>query len=109
MLLTELLGLPVLADDGERVGFVTDVRLVLDGPVGGVLARPRLYGLVVSPRSRSSFLGYERTAASSPRLVNTVLRWRHRGTVLLLWSAVAAVTADAVRLAPGHRRYDPAL
>ncbi|TRW46524.1 PRC-barrel domain containing protein [Georgenia yuyongxinii] len=108
MLLTELLGLPVLAGD-ERVGYVTDVRLVLDGPVTGVLARPRVYGLVVSPRTHSSFLGYERTAASSPRLVNAYLRWRHRGTVLVLWSAVVAVTADAVRLAPGHQRYDPAL
>jgi hypothetical protein len=108
VLLTELLGLPVLVED-DSVGYVTDVRLVLDGPLTGVLARPRLFGLVVSPRTHASFLGYERTAATSPRLVNTFLRWWHRGTVLVLWSDVAAVTADAVRLTPGHRRYDPAL
>jgi hypothetical protein len=108
MLLTDLIGLPVRAA-GEAVGYVTDVRFVLDGPPEGHLARARLHGLLVSPRTRGSFLGYERSAVTSPRLIGTFLAWRHAGTVLVLWPDVVSVAAEGVTLAAGYRRYDPVL
>jgi sporulation protein YlmC with PRC-barrel domain len=119
MIASDLLDAPVLDADGTHVGFVVDLRLVLDGTPDGPLARPRLHGLVVSPRSRSSFLGYERSAVSQPWPVAQLVRRRHRGTFLVHWSDVASVpgsqeVADprrqaAVVLARGVTRYDARL
>ncbi|PFG40959.1 hypothetical protein ATJ97_3503 [Georgenia soli] len=108
MLLTDLIGLPVTAD-GRRVGYVNDVRLVLDGPPDGHLAKPRLHGLVVSPGRRGSFLGYERVDVDRPRLINSFLARRHAGSVLVLWPDVSAVDPDGVRLLTGYQAYDPRL
>lgn len=119
MIASDLLDVPVLDADGTHVGFVVDLRLVLDGPPDGPLARPRLHGLVVSPRSRSSFLGFERSAVRAPWPVAHLVRRRHRGTFLVHWSDVASVptpgeAADprqdaAVVLARGMTRYDARL
>ncbi|MPV35465.1 PRC-barrel domain-containing protein [Georgenia subflava] len=109
MLLTELLELPVHADDGARLGYVNDVRFVLAGPPDGRLARAELYGLVVSPHRRGSFLGYERHDVDAPALINVFLRRRHAGSVLVLWTDVVGLGPDGVRLADGARRYDAAL
>lgn len=108
MLLNDLIGLPVTTDE-RRVGYVNDVRFVLDGPPDGHLARARLHGLVVSPHRRGSFLGYERTAVDRPRIVNSFLARRHAGSALVLWPDVSAVDPDGVRLVPGYRAYDPRL
>jgi sporulation protein YlmC with PRC-barrel domain len=109
MLLSDLLELPVLTASGERLGYVNDVRFVLDGPPDGQLARPRLYGLVVSPRRRGSFLGYERRAVTAPALINAFLARRHAGSALVLWPEVRSIGPDGVHLVPGHHRYDPVL
>lgn len=116
MLLTDLLDARVEDAEGRALGFVVDVRLVLDGPPAGLLAAPRVHGLLVSPRTASSFLGYERSDETSPALVARFMRWRHRGTFLVLWQDVGdarvahAVGQHAVvRLAPGYRRWSPVL
>ncbi len=109
MLLSDLLQVPVLTAAGERIGYVNDVRFVLDGPVEGQLARPQLYGLVVSPRRRGSLLGYERRAVAAPALINAFLARRHAGSVLVLWPEVRLVAPDAVHLVAGYHRYDPQL
>lgn len=109
MLLSDLLELPVLTAAEERIGYANDVRFVLDGPPEDVLAGPQLYGLVVSPRRRGSFLGYERRAVAAPALINRFLTWRHAGSVLVLWPEVRLVAADAVHLAAGYHPYDPVL
>ena len=75
----------------------------------GRLAAPRLHGLLVSPRTGTSFLGYERTGVRSPALLARWLRWRHRGTFLVHWSDVEAVAPGAVRLREGYRRFSPDL
>ena len=113
MLLSDLLDAPVRDSDGRALGFVVDVRLVLDGPLDGVLAAPRLHGLLVSPRTGTSFLGYERTDENSPALL---ARWlRHRGTFLVLWDDVLppdetrTPAGPTVMLRPDHRRWNPAL
>jgi len=108
MILGDLLDAPVHDGAGRPLGFVVDVRLVLDGPVTGLLAAPRVHALLVSPRTGTSFLGYERTDVRSPALLARFLRWRHRGTFLVDWSDVAVATGDAVTLVDGYRRWSPA-
>ncbi len=111
MILSDLLDAPVLASDGEHVGFVVDVRFVLDGPPAGpgTLAAPRLHGLLVSPRTGTSFLGYERRDVRAPWPIAHLVRRLHRGTFLTRWTDVAAVDVAGVHLHPAARRYDAAL
>lgn len=105
MILTDLLQVPVLSADGTRLGVVVDVRFVLDGPPDGLLASPRLHGVIVSPRSRTSLLGYERTDVTRPALIAAFLRWRSRGSFLVLWADLASITGNGVRLRPDATRY----
>ena len=109
MILGDLLDAPVRGPADEPLGFVVDVRFVLDGPLDGTLAAPRLHGLLVSPRTGTSFFGYERTEVRSPALLARWLRWRHRGTFLVRWQDVVAVEPGAVRLREGFRRLSPEL
>ena len=109
MILGDLLDAPVSDPSGERLGFVVDVRFVLDGPLDGLLAAPRLHGLLVSPRTGTSFLGYERTGVSAPWPVGSFLSWRHRGTFLVHWEDVASVAPGRVGLVADFRRFSPAL
>ena len=106
MQLSELLGLPVRDDGAHFLGTVIDARLAIGGQAAG---GPRLVGLLVSPRSRASYLGYERSETDQPRLLCALLRWRHRGTFLACWDDIARVDADAVRLRRGYVRYAPVL
>ena len=109
MILSDLLDSPVLDAAGDRLGFVVDVRLVLDGPLDGTVARPRVEGLLVSPRTGSSFLGYERRDDQRPAVLARILRARHRGTFLVRWQDVAEVDTREVRLAEAYRRWSPVL
>jgi hypothetical protein len=64
---------------------------------------------VISPRTKSSYLGYERSAADAPAMLAALLRWRHRGTFLAGWDDVARVGSDLVKLRSGYTRYSPVL
>lgn len=107
MQLSELLGLRVHDAGGRPLGTVTDVRLALsaDGQSGS----PLVFGLVVSPRTGSSYLGYERSRVRRPAVLAALLRWRHRGTFLTLWSDVQAVSTGHITVGEGYRRYSPTL
>jgi sporulation protein YlmC with PRC-barrel domain len=112
MILSDLLGRDVLDDTGAKVGRVFDARFVLDGvPASEAsLAQARLYGFLVSPRSRgSSYLGYERKGLTAPWPIGRLERWWHRGSFLVRWEEVAGIGSDGVRLRPGYTRHDPAL
>src|SRR6187549_2713039 len=109
MILGDLLDAPVRGPADEPLGYVVDVRFVLDGPLDGLLAAPRLHGLLVSPRTSTSFLGYERTEVRSPALLARYFAWRHRGTFLVHWEDVASVAPGAVRLVADFRKLSPAL
>ena len=109
MILGDLLDAPVTGPDGDGLGYVIDVRFVLDGPLDGLLAAPRLHGLLISPRTGTSFLGYERTGVRSPALLARYYAWRHRGTFLVRWADVASVAPGKVRLIEKYRRFSPAL
>lgn len=111
MIASDVLDAAVVDADGAQLGWVIDLRLVLDGPPDGSLARARLHGLVISPRTRTSFLGYERTRVRDPWPVAQLVRRWHRGTFLAHWSDVASVptAGGAVVLRRGYTRYDAAL
>ena len=124
MIASDLLDVPVLDAAGTHLGWVVDLRFVLDGSPGTYLADARLHGLVVSPRTRTSFLGFERSEVRHPWPVAPLLRWLHRGTFLVHWPDVAEVPASqddtglgtdpdpdgrAVTLRAGYRRYEPGL
>lgn len=109
MQLSEILGLPVCDADAQSVGTVVDVRLSTRDGGDPASATPRLFGLIVSPHTRSSYLGYERSGVNKPRALAALLRWRHRGTHLVLWDDVARIDSDTVTLRGGYRRYSPVL
>jgi len=132
VILGDLLDARVLGPGGENLGFLVDVRLALDTlPDGGPsdrddahpddralstsvrrrdrVGRARVVGVLVSPRTGASFLGYERTDVTAPWPVPQLVRRRHRGTFLVPWDDVAAVAPGEVRLAAGYRREDAAL
>ena len=67
MQLSELLGLDVLDATAQRVGTVVDVRLAVDGNLDDKPDSPVLFGLVVNPRTRLSYLGYETLRRPSTR------------------------------------------
>lgn len=107
MILSDLLGNPVHDASGCRVGRVVDARFRLAGRA--TPAKAQLVGLVVSPRSASSYLGYERTTTSRPVVIDRFLRWRHRGSFLVAWEDVQRVSDTTVRLRTGYERLDAAL
>ncbi|MGV0810266.1 hypothetical protein [Mycolicibacterium setense] len=109
MQLSNLLGLRVLDAGHHPVGNVIDVRLKLDGDSAEHPRSPELTGLVISPRTRSSYLGYERTDLDAPWLIATTARWRHRGTFLAAWDDVAKVASDHITLRAGYGRHSPGL
>jgi hypothetical protein len=108
MILGDLLGKGVY-DGGTRLGRVADARFVVDGAPGQLLAEARLLGLVVSPHSASSFLGYERMDLRQPWPLPSLFRWRYRGSFLVLWEDIAMIGAQGVRLRQGFTAYSPAL
>lgn len=73
------------------------------------VGRARVVGILVSPRTGTSLLGYERTGVTAPWPVPQLVRRRHRGTFLVPWDDVAAAGQGEVRLARGYRRQDAAL
>src|SRR6185437_11759645 len=76
MLLSKLLGLRVIDAGQHPVGTVIDVRLTIAGDPEHNPPTPSVLGLVISPRTRSSFLGYERSDADAPVILAALLRWR---------------------------------
>lgn len=119
MIASDLLDVPVHDASGTHVGWVVDLRFVLDGTPDTFLAHARLHGLVVSPRTRTSFMGFERSRVRHPWPIAPLMRWWHRGTFLVHWPDVARVPVpedgvtperDAVVvLRAGYTCYEPEL
>jgi hypothetical protein len=103
MLLTDLLGSEVFAP--RFVGFVSDVRFVLDAvSTDQPTPTTRLYGLIVSPHARSSSLGFERRGIRSPWPVAQIVDWWHRGSFLVLWPDVLRLDERRVDLRLDYTR-----
>lgn len=66
MQLSDLLGLPVYDSDGTSLGTLIDVRLSVTGDLHHRPDAPKVFGVIVSPRSKSSYLGYERRRVDQP-------------------------------------------
>jgi len=109
MQLSELLGLPVCYSDGTPLGTLIDVRLRVTGAMDDRPEPPQVFGLIVSPHSKSSYLGYERRRVDQPWAIARLLRWRHRGTFLALWRDVDNVSGDRLTLRRGASKYSPVL
>lgn len=104
MILSDLLDLPVRCE-GEHLGWVIDVRFVLDGPArSNLLADARLLGVVVGPRQGAAFLGFERHEMRGPALVRRWLRRREEGAFLLDWADVLDHDG-AIEARPGFGRW----
>jgi hypothetical protein len=93
----------------ERLGYVVDARFVLRGAVVGSLAEAQLVGLVVGPKRRMSFLGYERAEQNRPVLLNWFFGRRQRESFLVDWDDVASVDEDVVELRDGFTRWSSRL
>lgn len=102
--LSELLGLEVIDTDSRRLGAVVDVRLALDGELDDSPSAPTLFGLVISPRTWSSYRGYERSDARRPAALSALLRWRHRSIFLTLWPDVERIDSESVTVRAGFSR-----
>ncbi|KRC64682.1 hypothetical protein ASE12_07825 [Aeromicrobium sp. Root236] len=107
MFLSDVLRRPVVGPDGP-LGFVVDCRLAVDGSPGQLLADAQLVGLIVAPKQRQGFLGYERTSVSSPAPLAQWYERRQRGSFLVLWKDIASID-DVVRVRPGYTRWSSAL
>jgi sporulation protein YlmC with PRC-barrel domain len=109
MQLSRLLGLRVIDAAQHHVGTVVDVRLNMTGDPAEDPAAPQVLGLVISPHTRSSFLGYERSGADTPVMLAALFRWWHRGTFLAAWEDVARVGSGLVKLRAGYTRHSAVL
>jgi sporulation protein YlmC with PRC-barrel domain len=107
MILSDILGNRVLDSDGNELGRVADARFKLDGR--STPARARLIGLIVSPRSASSFMGYERTGMGRPVIIAGILRWAHRGSFIVDWSEVRRCDNGLIHLRRGFQKRDVVL
>ncbi len=108
LLLSDLRGMPVLEDD-VRIGYVVDVRFVLDGPPGTLVAGARVLGIIVGPHARLGFMGYERRDMRAPALLARALRRREHGAHLIGMEDVLELGRGHIRVRPGHRRWSTEL
>jgi hypothetical protein len=92
--LVDLLGLPVLAVDGSRLGLVNDLRLVPANKLRGVFAELVVDGIVVAGHHAGSMLGYDRRAEQGPRLVRVLVRALHRHAGYVPWSDVTGIDLE---------------
>jgi sporulation protein YlmC with PRC-barrel domain len=103
VILSDLLDSVVLADSGRRIGHVIDVRFIIDDDDDEPrIGTAQLDTLIVSPRSRTSFMGYERSNVTAPLFIARFLRGRHRGSCLIEWNEVGWIEPGTIRLRPGY-------
>jgi sporulation protein YlmC with PRC-barrel domain len=91
---SDLIGRPVLDSTGRKVGVVSDLRCIQDGPLRGSMAAPRVHQVLVSGRRTGSMLGYDRRDQQGPWLIRWIVRRLHRKLLILPWESVT-LTEDA--------------
>jgi sporulation protein YlmC with PRC-barrel domain len=107
MILSDLLRSEVFDADGNRLGKVADVRFRLEGRTTPPAAR--MIGIIVSPHTNASFLGYERDTLGRPVILDRLLQWIHRGSFLVDWGDIQRLNDTTVRLRAGYERHSAAL
>lgn len=109
MILSDLLTATV-SHRGERIGYVTDVRLRMkEDQDSNHCPAAVIHGLIVSPHTRSSSMGFERTGVRSPWPVAAWQRWTHRDSFLIPWSGVAEIQPHNITLRADVTRYSAML
>jgi sporulation protein YlmC with PRC-barrel domain len=103
---SDLIGQDVHNADGERLGVVTDLRCVQDGPVRGQLRALRVDALIVSRRHGGSLLGYDRRRDQGPWLIRIAVQRFHRHALAVPWSSVARFDG-AIHLHPTTHKWEP--
>jgi sporulation protein YlmC with PRC-barrel domain len=96
---SDLLGTRVVDSRGEPVGYVTDLRCALNGPLRGVMCAPRVESLIVSPHRTGSLLGYDRRNQQGPWIVRVIVRRLHRHLAVVPWASVDSYQ-DQITLKP---------
>ncbi|MGO4588032.1 PRC-barrel domain-containing protein [Paenarthrobacter sp. 2TAF44] len=109
MILNDVLGTRVVDSNGELLGQISDARFALDATPTQPLSRARLVGIIVSPRTATSFLGFERQGMTQPWPVAQFMRWWHRGSFLVLWEDIAMMGSQEVVLRPDFVAYESGL
>jgi hypothetical protein len=84
---SDLIGRDVFDAAGERIGVITDIRCVQDGPLRGTNAALRVDALLVSRHHTGSLLGYDRRK-QGPWGVRLIVAWLHRKMRIVPWSDV---------------------
>jgi hypothetical protein len=108
MLLSDLQTKPVTCD-GERLGMVVDLRFAIDGKPSPLQAEARLLGVIVGPRRRVAFLGYERTSVTAPALLAHYFRRRQRGAFLVAVDDIEHIDESGVRVRRDFTRWSALL
>jgi sporulation protein YlmC with PRC-barrel domain len=109
MLVSEVLGTTAYDQQGTRLGTVIDVRLYIEGDLDHDPRPPTVLGVVISPHTRGSYLGYGRTEAEQPVVLAKLQRWRHRGTFLCAWPDVVRLDPDRIVVRDAAQRFSPIL
>lgn len=109
MRLSELLGVAVITEDGDRLGSVVDVLAVQDGPIpgGGVDASWRVEGLVVGRDAIGVRLGFHRSGIRGPWPLRTVLNALDRRCVLVGWEQIRDRGRERIVVAGAAGDYPP--
>ena len=95
---SDIIGRDVVDRDGHKLGVVTDLRCVQDGPVRGALAAPRVTAAIVSAHHTGSLLGYDRRTEQGPWLVRAVVRRLHSGLRVIPWNDLTLSQDGGLRL-----------
>ena len=104
MRLTDLLGSRVIDVEGKDAGFVTDVRLVQDGPIlGSFGAAFRVHGLVIGRTTIAAHMGFERRNVRGPWLLKRLFKLIQGTPHYALWEEVRSIEGHLVRLRIGLR------
>jgi hypothetical protein len=91
MLMSDVMGSPVVDADGTRLGVVTDVRLVQDGPyIEGFGNALRLDGLVIGRAGIANRLGYARGGVRGPWLLRRLAFALEGRAWIVPWTDVTA-------------------
>jgi len=98
MILSDVLGAEVYGDN--RLGEVSSPQ---------AMPQARLHGFIVSPHTKSSPMGFERTEIQSPWPIAQFEHWLHRDSFLVLWADIAAILPGRIQLRPAFTRYSPRL
>ncbi|MCU1563029.1 MAG: PRC-barrel domain containing protein [Arthrobacter sp.] len=109
MILSDVLGSDVIDAEGRRLGAAIDARFVLGPSAQGVVGPAILSGFIVSPHSKISTWGYERSKVSAPWPIARLSNWLHRGSFLIAWEDIEKIEGRVITLRASARRADASL